>query len=92
MTYPSFFLSRLILLKVPDQKSASEVEIELSLLDLFPQYDDLANLSDHLKGKMLTLSDRPAELISDLVSHLSGIKIDAVGREESAIEYYNAHL
>lgn len=87
-----FFLSRAILLKSPNQKATAEMEVEFSLLDLFPKYDNLTALSDYLIGKTLTLSDRPTELVSDLVSLLSGISIDAAAREESAIAYFNAHL
>jgi hypothetical protein len=87
-----FFLSRYLLLKAPGPRSNTAVDVELSLLDLFPKFQDPRALANHLAGKTLQLSERMSELMSDVVSAVSGTRIEPNVREEPAGEYLSAHL
>jgi hypothetical protein len=87
-----FFLSRCLLLKAPDPHSDAEIEIEFSLLDLFPKFQNETALADHLSGKFLELSERITELMSDVVNAVSGFQIEPKVRQEPAVEFLNGHL
>ena len=86
------FVGRLCLLKCSDARSSAQTVVELSLLDVFPQFKTLEAILNHLHGKKVTIRDRNTELAADVINHVFGTDVDPSQKSVDAVEFYNNWL
>ncbi len=85
-------VGRICMLKCSDPRSSEQTVIDLSLLDLFPQFHSLESLAEHLRGKIVAVRSRNSEMAADVFNHVYGLDIVPSEKNYDAIQFYNGWL
>lgn len=82
----------LILNKIENYEEQSLVEVEISLLDLFPRYKSLEELAEVIQGKTGVLKNKNSEYFADMINHMFGTNYNAAETKIDLIDFYNKRI
>lgn len=85
-------IAAILVSKISNTSSITIEKIEFSLLDLFPHYKSLQNLSEILSGKKALLKNRFSEYMGDSINFLLKTDQNIRKKEVELISFYNQYI